>query len=458
MAGAVASELAPIHNAALALLALGGGCALFSPGLFWLLLAGLLGAGVTFLAWRHLVPASAVWLVVTGMTLEMVLSDLIGLPAFQPTIAVIKGTGLLLAVLAVLRYGLLMDVFNPGLPWVVMFITGLAHGLWPDLTAAESLRSLVGSVAPFAFGFSRLSPGWAGRVIRTTRWVPLVAVGFGAALAAAGLHPLFIQSGGARLAGLGHPAFLAGVCQAALYAGLIEFYRDGRQGELALLAVNLLLLLLTGARSPLFCALAVTGLTLALVPSPAVSLRQRRLLILAGLALLPLLALVVLVLPSGDLSALRTLNVLARHWDDLSGRQLLWPRFEAAAALSPWFGWGVGAANAIIPPGSAVADLLHTRAAHNEYLRIAVEGGVTGQLLFVTSMILWVRGHTRRLPAHERWILRLVFLGLAVHAFTDNLLISTPACVLFTFAIAVFARGRFEAAATRRLLQSGGQA
>jgi hypothetical protein len=32
-----------------------------------------------------------------------------------------------------------------------------------------------------------------------------------------------------------------------------------------------------------------------------------------------------------------------------------------------------------------------------------------------------------------------VFLAFAAHAITDNVLISTPACVLFTFAAAVFA-------------------
>jgi hypothetical protein len=52
-----------------------------------------------------------------------------------------------------------------------------------------------------------------------------------------------------------------------------------------------------------------------------------------------------------------------------------------------------------------------------------------------------VRSHTARLALAERRIMRLVFLAAAVHALTDNLLISTPACVLFAFATAVFVRG-----------------
>jgi hypothetical protein len=38
--------------------------------------------------------------------------------------------------------------------------------------------------------------------------------------------------------------------------------------------------------------------------------------------------------------------------------------------------------------------------------------------------------------------MRLVFLGFAAHSSTDNVLISTTACVFFMFSTAVFARGR----------------
>ena len=113
--------------------------------------------------------------------------------------------------------------------------------LWPGLTLGESLRSLVGSVAPFVFGFSRLSRGWAQAIIRTTCWAPLLVVVAGAVVAAAGVRPLFVSSGGWRLSGLGHPAFLAGVCETAVYACLIELYRHGRRRDLCLLGANLLL-------------------------------------------------------------------------------------------------------------------------------------------------------------------------------------------------------------------------
>lgn len=441
---------APLPDATLVSLAAAGFlafsllCAVFAPPLFWLLLAAATALGVVFLAFRFTAAFTAVWLAVTACSLEMTIADQFGEQAFQPTIAVIKGIGIGLAAVAVLRYGPRLDLFNPAYAWVVMFAGGLVHGLWPGLTAGESLRSLIGSVAPFAFGFSRLSPGWARTIIRTTIWAPLLSVAGGAVLDAAGIRPLFIDSGGLRLAGFGHPAFLAGVCEAAVYACLTEFYRNGRRRDFCLLGVNLLLLLLTGARSPLALAVMVVALSLLLVRSPAFPTRSRLLLLLSGAAAVPLAIVLAVGLVPSDVSSVRVFELLSANFDNLSGRQLLWPYFEQAAAGSPWLGWGVGAGNLVIPPAGPVARLLQTWAAHNEYLRIEVEGGQIGRTLLVLSFILWVRRHTAMLCGSDRAIMRLVFIALAVHAFTDNVLISTPACVLFAFATAVFARGEWE--------------
>jgi O-antigen ligase len=257
-------------------------------------------------------------------------------------------------------------VYNPALGFLAMFVAGEAHGLHHDLTQAESLRSLAGSVVPFAFAFSRLSRNWADAVIRATAWIPLLSVTAGGILAVAGLRPVFFEGGGQRLAGLGHPAFLAGVCLTAIYANLITLYRDGESRTFLLLAVNFLIMALTGARAPLAYAVAVTAMTLIFVRSAAFSGRRRILSLLLVACLLP-----PLVILANDLPSVRLFNVLSNEASNLSGRDLLWPAFEQAAAASPWFGWGVGAGNAIIPPDSDLALLIQTTAAHNEYLREA---------------------------------------------------------------------------------------
>ena len=258
-------------------------------------------------------------------------------------------------------------------------------------------------------------------------------------------RPLFVDSGGARLAGLGHPAFLAGVCLAAIYACLIRLYREGARGDLLLLAVNFVILVLTGARAPLAYGVMVTALSFACVSAPCMPARRRWLLLLGAATLLPLLALM-----DHALADIRLFNLLATDSTDLSGRDLLWPPFEQAAGQSYWLGWGLGAGNFIIPPDSQVAQLLQTWAAHNEYLRIEVEGGQIGRGLLIAAFVVWVARHTRGLPRAERQIMRLVFIAFAAHAATDNVLISTPASVLFSFVAAVFAGAAPAKTAARR--------
>jgi O-antigen ligase len=407
------------------------------PTWFWLPMAIVAVAAAGILAYRHIIAFCVVWLLLAGATLEMTLSDIVGPAAFQTTIAVVKAAELGLALLCVVRYGPRADVFNPSLAFVAMFVVGVAHGLYPGLTPTDSLRSLLGSVAPFAFAFSRVPPHWGRAMIRTTAWIPLLSVAGGTVLALAGLRPLFVDSGGERLAGLGHPAFLGGFCLAAIYACLIELYRDGNLRWLLLLVANFLILVLTGARGPLACAIGVTGLTLAFVRSDAFPRRYRILPMLLGACLLPLL-----VVLAQELSMVRLFNLLNGEVTNLSGRELLWPPFEQAAAASSWLGWGVGAGNTIIPHDSELALMIGSWAAHNEYLRMLVEGGQLGRGLLIVLFVLWVVQHTRRLYRTDKVIMRLVFLGFAVHAYTDNVLIATTACVFFTFATGVFAQER----------------
>lgn len=424
-----------ILGVATALLAASLMCGLLLPQLFALLLAAAVAGGISFLALRFPTPFCIVWLLVTSMSLEMTFAEVAGDQTYQPVIAVTKGTEMVLGLLCVLRFGPRLDPLCPAWAFPVMFAEGLVHGLYPGLSMADSIRSAIGSIAPFAFCFCRMPRSWADVVIRTTKWCPVVAVVACLPLAAAGIRPLFVESGGARLGGLGHPAFLANVCLPAIYACLIQLYREGRRGDVLLLLVNGLILVLTGARAPLFYAVTVTGISLISIRSRVFAARSRLFLILSALALLP-----VLVVLSGALGEIRLFKVVVTETTNLSGRGLLWPSFEAAAAQSPWFGWGSGAGNVVIPHNSEIVEELHTWAAHNEYLRMDVEGGVFGRTLLVGLFAVWVVLRTRGLCRSDRRIMRVAFVAYAGLAFTDNVLISTPACVMFAFVAAVFAR------------------
>ncbi len=420
------------------------GSATLAPMVFWLLLTATVAAGVVYLAFRHTTTVCVIWLLITAGSIEMAMSDLFGLSAFQPTIAALKASQIALAAICVVRWGPRLDPFNPAWGFGLMTLSGLAGGLHPALTQADSLRSMLGSIAPYAFCFARPSLAWANAILGAVRWAPIVAVAAGIAAHIAGVRPLFVDSGGARLSGLGHPAFLAGVCLAGIYAGLIEAYRHARTVDLAMLATNLSILLLTGARAPLAYAAGVILLSLVFVRSSALPARFRLLTVLAAGAILP-----VLIVLAGEFAFIRAFNVLSENPTHLSGRDYLWAIFERAAAGAPWFGWGVGAGNVIVQPDSEIAQMLRTWAAHNEYLRIQVEGGYVGRAVLVGLFALWAWRRTVRLRQSDRVIMRLVFLAFAAHAVTDNVLISTPSCVLFTFAAAVFARGEREAQAAK---------
>lgn len=423
----------PLVLAAFAVL---GFAALATPTLYGLALGAAALAGLGLLIFLHPLVFVIAWLLAVGATLEMALLDLIGPAAFQTTIAIEKAGGIVLAAVCALRWGWRLDPFNPAWAFIAMATFGLALGIHPDLSRGENVRSAIGSVAPFAFCFCRLPRDRALLLLDVIRWCPVIAVMMGAVLAVAGVRPLFVESGGLRLTGLGHPAFLAGVTMVGVYACLITLYRRGRTADRCLLAVNLLILLATGARAPLAYTAAVTALTLAFVRSDTVPTPHRMFVILAAVCALPLLFAM-----ANDLSDIRILHLLTTDAGHLSGREQLWPLFEEAADGAPWFGWGIGAGNIIVPPESAVAKLLKTWAAHNEYLRIRVEGGWVGLALLVGLFATWVCTRSQALAHSDRWIIRLVFLAFAGHAVTDNVLISTPFCVLMTFAAVVFASG-----------------
>ncbi len=377
-------------------------------------------------AWFPLL-ATALWMAVVEAT-----PDLWRGGDHETLLAVVKGAGLGLALLLGLRFGWRRDRFNPAFAFIVMFFTGLLHGLYPGLTYMSSLRSLIGSAAPFAFSFVQTGERFRLLVTRMAVMGPLVNVAVGGVLALLHVHPFyFVQIGVFRLAGAGQPAFLGGFSLIAIYAGLLEIlHREATRQRIwpayLLLAVNAFILLLTGARTPLaLAALLILGTFL---------LRLQIMALAAAGVLMALAAVFV-----GQFSFIRSVNLLAGgQAADLSNRNLIWPDFEAAITASPWVGWGVGTGKQIVPATAGIGPLLGTTAAHNEYLRIGCEGGAFGVLLLVVCLGMWAYRGSKNLPRAQRWLMRLVFVAFAVHSATDNTLIATTSSVLFIWSSAVF--------------------
>ena len=433
-------EVPVLPLAAASTLFAGLALAWFAPEAFWAPLALLPAVLALLLAVTYPAEATALWLAALATCPEMWLGDLIG--HSPEIIGLDKAVGLVLLVLCLLRYGARRDAFNPGSAFLFMFGAGLVHGVWPGLTMADSIRSLIGSAAPFAFSWCRLPAAWSRRVIGAVIAAPFVIIGFGACLAAIGLRPLYtVQDGALRLGASTLPAFLAGFALISVYALLLEQVRGARGWRLAALAGDILVLLATGARAPLGLALLLILLVAGAVQTPRWPWRSRMPVLLA-VAGAPAAA----VLGAPVLGFVRLLT-LASQGDvaDLSNRTLIWPVYEAAFARSPWIGWGTGSGKVLVPLGTLLWHLLGTNAAHDEYLRIAVEGGAIGLGLLGLLMTLWLWRGTRDMRGAERAVMVLVFAAFAAHSATDNTLIATTASVMFAWVSAVFARAETEA-------------
>jgi O-antigen ligase len=373
--------------------------------------------------------AAIIWILALETSPDDWLDHLAGGAQHETIIGLMKAFGLILAATLMLRFGARRDRYNPGFAFAAMFVTGLLHGLYPGLTLLSSLRSLIGSAGPFLFSFARLPADFCRAVIWAALWGPLCTIGFGAVLAACGLdHMYVLEQGALRLGASGEPPFLAGFALIGIYAGLAEFTAAPRRGVAAALGINLTIILLTGARAPLAIACCEVFALLIL---------QRRILLLAGAGAVAAGA----FLFSGWLGFIRVID-LTRLGEaaDLSNRGIVWPHFERAFLASPLFGWGIGAGKFIIPVTSQIDALLGTNAAHNEYLRIGTEGGVLGLALLVILITLWVRRGSAPMAPAQRSMVRLIFIGFAVHSATDNTMIATTSSVFFLWASCIFAR------------------
>ncbi|HQT46382.1 MAG TPA: O-antigen ligase domain-containing protein, partial [Acidocella sp.] len=145
-------------------------------------LAALCALGITL---RFPAAACVFWVLALETSPDIWLAQMIG--GHEMIIAAMKGVGLVLVAVLGLRHGIKLDRYNPGFAFAFMFVTGGMHGLYPGLTLLASLRSLVGSAAPFLFSFARLPADFVRATVRAVLWGPLFAVAFGALLTLGGV-------------------------------------------------------------------------------------------------------------------------------------------------------------------------------------------------------------------------------------------------------------------------------
>ena len=123
----------------------------------------------------------------------------------------------------------------------------------------------------------------------------------------------------------------------------------------------------------------------------------------------------------------------------LSERALIWSIFLDAIDVNVWFGRGIGAGPVVLIYESGVG----TVAAHNEYIRLLVDAGIFGLVVFIVGFVLWIRSDLRWMDRDEQVLMISFVVALALYSLTDNTLSAPPTLVMFFAMALLFARVRY---------------
>jgi O-antigen ligase len=294
---------------------------------------------------------------------------------------------------------------------------------------------LVSLIAPFALMTGQPEPRDRQLVLQVFAALPVLMTLLGVVYQIVGIAPLFAPDtslGGMRLSGTQEgPAFLSGAAFVGTVAAL-ELAERRHLGYVALLALDVIVLAVAGGRMAFGAAVFVCGfaylrnfrrtpLLKLFVPVWAVSLA-------AGAFLLS----------GGDM--LRHLTSTT-----LSKRELIWAALQRQLDAHPWFGVGLGHQQ-LLMPADLKAQGVGTIAGHNEYLRVAVELGYPGAVLFFLltlgiCFLVWNSAWIKRDP-----MFLVSVAAFYLYTFTDNTLAAPQ--IYFILTVAAFAgRGDSLAAA-----------
>jgi hypothetical protein len=342
-----------------------------------------------------------------------------------------------------LRFGGSGQFNGPMLAYILMFVIGLATGnLHPEMDALNSFRSLIGVAAQFIFISCRLQRSWHDRFILLVAGTPLISLFFGIPAYLVGFdRQLFMFDNGTyRLESLNHPAFLAYFGSIAIYACVLELVRTWHWKWIALGCANFVITVATGTRGPIIVSLIMAGLSVLFAYSPRFTGSRRMVLVALGLGLLVLLAGTL-----GPYILQRSFSSYSQQGGfQFSGRDIIWSLFVREFWKAPLFGRGVGAGRFAVPIEEV--EILGSNAAHNEYLRIAVDGGAVGVIYLFILTAIWIARELRFMPRGQRPVILAWAVAFMVHCFTGNTLIAPPAVTLFFWLAVVFQRARDEAA------------
>lgn len=208
-----------------------------------------------------------------------------------------------------------------------------------------------------------------------------------------------------RFAGATRADYFAALAYGGIVVAVHEWSRRGSRGMGLIGTVNAILLVYSGSRT----ALITLGVWLGCILLLSRELRARVLVLRTGLwwAIAAVLGAFLIHFPvlRDRMAGLSEGNV------SLSGRGPIWEALFGHFRQHLWFGLGLGSAQ----PG-----VLQPMLPHNEYLRLLVELGAIGAVLYLGSVLLWARRVYDRLDEGDRPYLVALMVALPLYAVTDN--------------------------------------
>ena len=283
--------------------------------------------------------------------------------------------------------------------WYLLYLVYAAATIPLSLEPLEGARLLLKLAYPLLFLIVLTAPSRTrADLLRLADWV-LVA-----AAVILAVNPFFVLAGGyevsfggwTRVQGLGiHENPFSFYLLVMLMLSVARFTTRGQLRYIVLALACIAWMGLTLTRITFVASLVGLG---SMGLYGAVAHRRYQVLIgtlAGGLLLVVLLAEVVLVRTFGYVPTLVELMSLAQSPGELfyamnwQGREVFWPVLFQAFTTSPWIGLGLGSSSGIMistfPPEAGGV-------AHNEFLRLAVDTGILGVLLYCWAISIWFRG------------------------------------------------------------------
>lgn len=248
-------------------------------------------------------------------------------------------------------------------------------------------------------------------ILKSAAFLPILCTVLGFIYQAIGIQAAFgleFATGLYRMQGSLIPAYLSGIAMCGTFAAL-QVYLANNQKYIYIFAANSLVLLASGGRA----ALAVTILTCG-----ATILFKR------GLQLSKKVILFFCVL-------FGSIPIIFLFWDRLltrfttsgaNGRDIIWDYLLEVSKDYPWTGIGFGHQFFAVP--REIDIIVGSSAAHNDFIRLTLELGYIGAILFyiiLTGSILRIFLRSR-MPGD--FVLIISYLGFLLLSRTDNALAS----------------------------------